>query len=316
VDEFGGLRSAAKKREAARRRSRLLAGLVSNAFLGLASLVFAAAVAIVGAAFGPQVGLSFPLERMGLLGEIAASIAPAPTSSGATTAGEGGGDPGPEATLGLPSPFPTATESLTPTATASRTPTQTPLPSSTPTVTLTPSRTPVRSQTPTPSETPFGTPPPTSTFTPSPAPIETAFPDCSPSENSGFENVLLGLINDERKAAGLPAYVQDAQLRAAARTHSTDMACNGFFSHTGSDGSSVGERVTGQGYEWTLIAENIFATGDTSSNAPQLALDFWMAGATHRASILSEDFSEVGIGYIHEPDSPFGGYFTVVFAQP
>ena len=127
---------------------------------------------------------------------------------------------------------------------------------------------------------------------------------------------MLGLINDERKAAGLPAYSLDNQLQSAAQSHSADMACNGFFSHTGSDGSSVGERVTGQGYEWTQVGENIFATGDTSSSAPQLALEWWMAGPAHRANILSEDFSDVGIGYVHEPSSPFGGYFTAVFARP
>ena len=157
---------------------------------------------------------------------------------------------------------------------------------------------------------------PTSTFTASPSPTETGFPNCSPTGSSSFEIALLTLINDERESHGLPPYDQDGRLRDAARSHSTDMACNGFFSHTGSDGSSVGERVTGQGYEWAQVGENIFATSDTSSSAPQLALEWWMAGPAHRANILSEDFSDVGIGYVHEPSSPFGGYFTAVFARP
>lgn len=293
-----------------------MAGLLSNAFLGLASIVFAAGLVLAAAAYGPRVGLNFPLQKMGLLGEIAASIVPSPAApSAATTAGNVDGSD-PEATVGLPSPFPTATASLTATATPSRTSTETPIPSSTPTVTLTPSRTPVVSQTPTPSKTPFGTPAPTSTFIASPLPTEAGFPDCSPSESSAFEDALLGLINDERKAVGLPTYSQESQLQTAARSHSADMACNGFFSHTGSDGSSVGGRVSAQGYEWTQVGENIFATSDTSSEAPQLALEWWMAGPAHRANILSEDFSDIGIGYIHEPSSPFGGYFTAVFARP
>ena len=316
MDEFRGLRQVAKKSEVARRRSQRWAGLLSNAFLGLASLAFAAGLTLAVAAYGPRVGISFPLNEMGLLGEIAEAIVPSPTAPSATTSAGNVDGSNPEATLGLPSPIPSATASPTPTATVSRTPTETPLPSSTPTVTLTPSRTPVPSRTPTPSKTPFGTQSPTSTLTASPQPTETGFPDCSPSESSAFESALLGLINDERKAAGLPAYVQDSQLQTAARNHSTDMACNGFFSHTGSDGSSVGERVTVQGYEWTEVGELIFATGDTSSDAPQQALDWWMASASHRASILSEEFSEIGLGYIHEPSSPFGGYFTAVLARP
>lgn len=259
---------------------------------------------------------------MGLLGEIAAAIVPSPTAPRATTTEANIEGSNPQATLSLPSPIPSATASPNPTATVSRTPTETPLPtqtptaSRTPTVTLTPSRTPIPSRTPTASQTPFGTLPPTSTLAASPQPTEIGFPDCSPSKSSAFESALLGLINDERKAAGLPAYVQDSQLLTAARIHSTDMACNGFFSHTGSDGSSVGERVTVQGYEWTQVSENIFATSDTSSDAPQQALDWWMASPAHRANILSEDFSDIGIGYIHVPGSPFGGYFTAVLARP
>ncbi|HEY4666137.1 MAG TPA: CAP domain-containing protein [Anaerolineales bacterium] len=322
MDDYRGLRQEAKRSEVARRRSQRWAGILSNAFLGLASLAFAAGLAVAAAAYGPQVGISFPLQEMGLLGEIAAAIVPSPIAAPGTSAGAIAEDSDPRAKVGLPSPFPSATASPTPTSTVSKTPTETPLAtqtptaSLTPTVTLTPSRTPIPSRTPTPSKTPFGTQLPTSTFTASPQPSEPGFPDCSPSEDPAFESALLGLINDEREAAGLPAYAQDGQLRTAARTHSTDMACNGFFSHTGSDGSSVGERVTAEGYEWTQVGELIFATSDTSTEAPQRALDWWMASASHRASILSEEYSDIGIGYIHEPSSPFGGYFTAVFARP
>jgi uncharacterized protein YkwD len=94
------------------------------------------------------------------------------------------------------------------------------------------------------------------------------------------------------------------------------MACNGFFSHGGSDGSSKEDRVAEQGYSGTLVGENIYASGDTSPNAPQLAFEFWMASPPNRSNILHDKFTEIGIGYIYEPSSPFGGYFTVVFAQP
>jgi uncharacterized protein YkwD len=121
------------------------------------------------------------------------------------------------------------------------------------------------------------------------------------------------LINQERAAQGLLAYAAQGQLQTAARLHSTDMACNGFFDHKGSDGSNVGQRVNAQGYSWSWVGENIFAG---SSATPQSAFDWWMSSAPHRANLLSSNYTEIGLGYIYEAGSPFGGYFTAVFARP
>jgi uncharacterized protein YkwD len=94
------------------------------------------------------------------------------------------------------------------------------------------------------------------------------------------------------------------------------MACNDYFSHTGSDGSNVGDRVLAEGYRWSWVGENIFATSTSSSAAAQQAFDAWMASSGHRANILSSDFTEIGIGYVYSADSAYGSYFTAVFARP
>ena len=208
-------------------------------------------------------------------------------------------------------PSPTATRTAshtatrTPSATATRTPT---LPAS-----ATPTRTPTLTATPT-----LGAPGPSATasVTPPPSPTSTVDPSCTPTGNAGFENTLLGLINQERTAQSLPAYTAQNQLQAAARLHSTDMVCNDFFSHTGSDGSTVGMRVNAQGYSWSWVGENILATSDTSAQAPQSAFDWWMNSALHRANLLSPNYTEIGLGYIYVASSPYGGYFTAVFARP
>lgn len=323
MDDYRGLRQAAKKTDRDRKRSQRVSGLIANLFLGLAALVFVVGLALVGAIFyGVQAGLDLPFDDLGLLGDVAASVL-SPTELSldqmeaivaATLAVEGQSDPRP--TVGLPSPIPSATPSVTPTASSTSTPTITPTASPTRTASPTPSHTPIPSETPIPTETPFGYQPPTATFTASPPPTSTSDPDCDLSGNSSFESALLGLINDERDAQGLPTYDQDNRLREAARAHSTDMACNGIFSHTGSDGSTPGERATAQGYEWTQIGENIYGAGETSEAVAQLAFDFWMASPSQRSNLLSETFTEIGIGYIYEPSSPYGGYFTVVFADP
>ena len=230
-----------------------------------------------------------------------------------------------------PTETPTPTETATPTetGTASPTPSHTPSPSATPSVTASPTRTPTASRTPTatippPTSTPVpptatSGPSPTATWTSSPTPTSTPgpsatpVPGCSPSGNSGYETTLLGLINQERQDQGLAPYNMQSQLRAAARAHSTDMACNHFFSHTGSDGSSVGQRVTAQGYSWSWVGENIFAGG---SATPQSAFNWWMNSAPHRANLLHSNYTDIGLGYIYESNSDYGGYFTAVFARP
>jgi uncharacterized protein YkwD len=140
--------------------------------------------------------------------------------------------------------------------------------------------------------------------------------DCAATGNSAFESRLLELINAERQSQGLNAYRLQSQLQSAARRHSQDMACNSFLSHTGSDGSSVRDRVEQEGYDWSWIGENIFATGDASSSAPQRAFDWWMNSAPHRANLLSPNYTEIGLGYRYLAGSGYGGYFTAVFARP
>jgi len=58
-------------------------------------------------------------------------------------------------------------------------------------------------------------------------------------------------------------------LAMAAYLHSEDMALNNFFSHTGSDGSSAGERISRQGYPWRTYGENIAVGYPTVSSVIQ-----------------------------------------------
>ncbi len=239
------------------------------------------------------------------------------------------------------SPTPTASETLTltpsvtstGTLTPSDTPTRTPYPTWTPLPSRTPTRTPTRTRTPTPSQTftpsvtptvtntwdpaiPTYTVAPTSTLVPTSttAPTATETPistSCNYSLNTGYENQVVQLINGERQSRGLYAYAVQSQLRAAARVQAADMACNHFTGHTGSDGSSVRDRVAAQGYSWSWIGENYMV-----SQNPVTAFNWWMNSGPHTANILSPNYTEFGVGYVYSSESDYGGYFVVVFARP
>jgi uncharacterized protein YkwD len=138
---------------------------------------------------------------------------------------------------------------------------------------------------------------------------------CTTQLNTGFEATVESLINGARSDNGLAPLAPQSQLRAAARVQATDMACNGFLGHTGSDGSNVGQRVNAQGYDWSWIGENYMVTSDTT-NGPYTAFNWWMNSTPHRNNILGAAYTEFGVGYIYAPDSAHRGYFVVVFARP
>lgn len=232
---------------------------------------------------------------------------------------------------------PTVIESTSPTENETPTPTSTPtrvVHQDTPTPTQTqggpwtpPSATPTRrsaTATPTP-RTPSATPtlrvststpttvPPTATKTTVPPTATSA--TCSFSSNASFETTLIALINQERANQGIAPLTTSSQLTAAARQHSRDMACNDFFSHTGSDGSSPFDRMAWSGFSFTAAAENIYA-GSGSYNSPHQAFNGWMNSSGHRTNMLNPTYTHVGIGYIYNASSTYGGYFTANFARP
>jgi uncharacterized protein YkwD len=231
-----------------------------------------------------------------------------------------------------PTPAETETETSTPTETETSTSaeTETATPNSTHTRTPRPINTrtprPTWTQTPRSPTATFTTRPPTLTYTPQPP---TATPSTVPSEpthtpttascvfsgNASFESTLVNLINQERSSRGISPLIVSSQLTAAARQHSRDMACNDFFSHTGSDGSSPFDRMAWSGFSFTAAAENIYA-GSGPYNSPQQAFNGWMNSSGHRTNMLNATYTHVGIGYIYCASSTYGGYFTADFAKP
>jgi uncharacterized protein YkwD len=135
---------------------------------------------------------------------------------------------------------------------------------------------------------------------------------CSPGGNSAFESEVINLINQKRAAEGLPGYSNQSQLTSAARTHSDDMACNNFFSHTSPTTGSPFDRITAAGYGYSAAGENIAA----GYGSPSALVEGWMSSAGHRANILSEGFTQIGIGYAYWGESDYGAYWTAVFASP
>ncbi|MFJ8015193.1 CAP domain-containing protein [Streptomyces sp. NPDC096339] len=195
-------------------------------------------------------------------------------------------------------PWQYATPSATPSSAA---PVDLPLPSTPPAASVSP--TPTASAQPVvqttqpapPAPKPQPTKPPTVTRQPAPAPVP---PKTSAPAPSGATAQVLALVNQERAAAGCPALTLNSKLTQAAQAHSADMAAHSNMSHTGSDGSDPGTRITRAGYAWSSYGENV-AYGYST---PAQVMDGWMNSPGHRANILNCSFKEIGIG-LAQPNS-------------
>jgi len=121
---------------------------------------------------------------------------------------------------------------------------------------------------------------------------------------SGAVARVVALVNSERSKVGCSPVTLNAKLSKAAQDHSKDMASHQNMSHTGSDGSDPGERITRAGYSWSAYGENV-AYGYST---PEQVMAAWMSSPGHKRNILTCGFKEIGVG-LAQP----GSYWTQDF---
>ncbi|MFI1966205.1 CAP domain-containing protein [Streptomyces pathocidini] len=144
---------------------------------------------------------------------------------------------------------------------------------------------------------------PAASPTASPSASKSATPSSS-APASGDTARVVELVNSERSKAGCSPVTVDEKLTKAAQDHSKDMAEHGTMSHTGSDGSDAGERITRAGYSWSTYGENV-AYGYST---PAQVMEGWMSSPGHKRNILNCDYKEIGVG-LAQP----GSYWTQDF---
>ncbi len=113
-----------------------------------------------------------------------------------------------------------------------------------------------------------------------------------PARSAADARRVVALMNAERAKAGLAPLVLSPALGTVAHAYACEIAARRDIGHTGSDGSSLSERLARGGVAATMVAENN-AAGHTSAEA---VVAGWMTSPHHRANILRRDAAEVGIG--------------------
>ncbi|HHL3300927.1 TPA: CAP domain-containing protein [Bacillus cereus] len=121
---------------------------------------------------------------------------------------------------------------------------------------------------------------------------------------SEFEQRVVELTNAERAKQGLPALKIDNELSKVARIKSEDMQKNNYFDHNSPTYGSPFDMMKKFGISYTSAGENI-AQGQRT---PEEVVQAWMNSAGHRANILNNGFTHIGVGYVES-----GNYWTQQF---
>ena len=120
---------------------------------------------------------------------------------------------------------------------------------------------------------------------------------------------MLDGLNALRQAAGAPSVQLDAQLNAAAATHSRDMSVQNRPWHFGSDGSSPLDRLRRVGYTGQLTGETISETYETELET----LAAWMREPATRAVLLDPEANQMGFAWFQESNGKI--WWTLVLAD-
>ncbi|MCV2882077.1 CAP domain-containing protein [Actibacterium sp. XHP0104] len=109
---------------------------------------------------------------------------------------------------------------------------------------------------------------------------------------------MLDSVNALRQVRGVAPLQLNAQLNAAAATHSRDMSVQNRPWHFGSNGSSPIDRVQRAGYPGTMLGENISETYETELET----LAAWMEQPDTANVVMDARARDLGFAFFQEPN--------------
>lgn len=120
--------------------------------------------------------------------------------------------------------------------------------------------------------------------------------------SSALEQAVLVLVNQARVKRHLTAYRSDPVLAEAARVHCQNMARFNFFDHDSpvAGQREVNDRVIAAGGGDGDFGENLYwCRGMLESRVAGSVLAEWLSSTDHRDTVLSQEYSKVGVGAFH-----------------
>jgi uncharacterized protein YkwD len=153
--------------------------------------------------------------------------------------------------------------------------------------------------------------------TPAPAPVTSVAPVSKTFADQTLERInAVRAVARKCGAADAPAVgplVWQAQTEQAALSHAQYLQQNNLFSHTGTGGSNVGDRLTATGYVWQTVGENI-AAGYTDLAT---VVQGWLDSPGHCVNLMNASFTDLGVALVNGTSSnTYRTYWGMVLARP
>ena len=122
-----------------------------------------------------------------------------------------------------------------------------------------------------------------------------------PTSRARADRALRCLISNERETRGLGRLDTSSRLDKAAQRHTRDMHRREYFSHISPGGRDVADRV--RAYTSYVDGSGDWRLGETlaaryaSTTTPRRILATMMASTSHRRTLLTSRFRDVGVGW-------------------
>jgi hypothetical protein len=109
--------------------------------------------------------------------------------------------------------------------------------------------------------------------------------------SSILPDVLVGLANSDRQKNNIGGLEINPLLQKAAQLKAQDMASKGYFAHVSPDGTKPWAWLDKAGYAYLAAGENLAVNFSDSLDVENA----WMNSPSHRANILNNNFTQIGI---------------------
>lgn len=124
------------------------------------------------------------------------------------------------------------------------------------------------------------------------------------------EQQVFEIVNRERANRGLPLLKLNTELSRVARFKSQDMIDKNYFAHNSPTYGSPFQMMQSFGLRFSAAGENIAYGQRTAADVMRT----WMNSAGHRANILSQAYTHIGIGVAKAANGTL--YWTQMFMNP
>lgn len=106
---------------------------------------------------------------------------------------------------------------------------------------------------------------------------------------------IIDLSNEARLQLSRQPLKTNTALMNAAQMKAEDMVKEHYFAHSSPNGTVAWDYLKTVSYSYKIAGENLAITNENA----QAVIDGWLNSPTHRENLLSNDYSDFGIGLAH-----------------